>query len=58
MNNTLANTNPHIRDPKARAEAICRSVENSSAIEGIDVDVKAYKVNGRYQFKAIVKAPA
>lgn len=54
----VINTNPYLRDPEALAEAICRSVESSSAIEGINVDVRAHKVNGVYKFKSTVRAPA
>lgn len=34
----MSETNPHLRDPVKRYQALRRSVISSSAIEGIDVD--------------------
>jgi len=43
---SLRQTNPHLKNPKAVKTAICRMVESSSAIEGINVVVKV--VNGEF----------
>lgn len=51
----VIHTNPHLRDPKARAAAVCRMVETSFAVENIHVKVKATEHNGRYQFSSIVQ---
>lgn len=52
MNDKLIiNTNPHLRDPKKRVEAVCRMVESSSAIEGIHVKITPIlQENGEYRF--------
>jgi hypothetical protein len=34
----MSETNPHLRDPVKRYQALRRSVISSSAIEGIDLD--------------------
>ena len=35
MKNSLLKTNPYLKDPKKRDEAMARNIETSSAIEGI-----------------------
>ena len=37
MKKSLLETNPYLKDPKKREEAIARNIETSSAIEGICV---------------------
>ena len=51
----LIYTNPHLKDPTRRAEAICRSVQSSSAVENIHVEVKAQVKNGIIKFTAASK---
>lgn len=45
--NCLMNTNPHLKDPKQRIKLIRRSVESSSAIEGIFVKLGRKKHSSR-----------
>ena len=52
-NDLVIHTNPHLRDPHTFAQAICRNVESSSAIEGINVKIEAEKVNGVYEYKVV-----
>jgi len=35
MKKSLLETNPYLKDPKKREEALARNIETSSAIEGI-----------------------
>lgn len=37
MKRSLLETNPYLKDPKKREEAMARNIETSSAIEGIRV---------------------
>jgi hypothetical protein len=37
MKKSLQDTNPHLKDPKKREEALTRNVRSSSAVEGISV---------------------
>ncbi|MSP53779.1 MAG: hypothetical protein EXR81_05985 [Gammaproteobacteria bacterium] len=47
----VINTNPYMRDPKAFAEVLCKNVETSSAVEGINVEITTYLEDGKYKFK-------
>ena len=52
MKDDLAiNRNPYTQDPEAFAKALCRNVESSSAIEGINIKITTYKEDGKYKFK-------
>lgn len=53
----IIHTNPHLRDPKARAKAVCKMVETSFAVENIHVKVEATEHNGKYQFNSTVIQP-
>ncbi|EDR36053.1 hypothetical protein COXBURSA334_1648 [Coxiella burnetii Q321] len=51
---SLRQSNPHLKNPLAVKKAICRMVESSSAIEGINVKVSV--VNG--EFTVTAKEPS
>jgi hypothetical protein len=46
MKKSLLETNPYLKDPSKRTEALARNIESSSAIEGIHV--KWDKKTGRF----------
>ena len=46
--NSLLKTNQYLKSPEKLYSALCRSVETSSAIEGIHVSVK--KAEGQKKF--------
>ena len=39
----VIDTNPYLQDPRKLEKAICRNVESSSAIEGIEIKIKVVK---------------
>jgi len=45
MGSKLSDVNPYLRDPVKRERAVLKSVESSSAIEGIRVSLKK-RANG------------
>lgn len=47
----VIDTNIHLKDPKARALGIARTVQTSSAVEGIYVDIQTYFEDGEYHYK-------
>lgn len=46
MKRSLLETNPYLKDPAKRSEALARNIESSSAIEGIRI--KRDPVTGRF----------
>ena len=50
----VIHTNSHLRNPKARAQAVCKMVGTSFAVENIHVKVEATEHNDRYQFNSTV----
>ena len=53
---SLIKTNPYLKDPVKRNIGIARSVESSSAIEGIRCTIDAEPVKGR-NGKCVVATP-
>lgn len=45
-NKRVIDINPYLKDTQKLEKAICRNVESSSAIEGINIKIKV--VNGKF----------